>query len=288
VRSVPSSEMPIIDAQIHAYEQNHPGRPWLARLPGPPSATGAELVAAMRDVGVDGAVLVSTFTMYGYDASYAVEVRQQYPERFCLVAPVDPGDPAVEQRMAEWAVTPGAVGVRLVMMGGRRIDAADPAVGVVLAAAARHGLVVNLACAGHLDDVAQLARRSDCQLVVDHLGLAQLYRPARRRDPFAGLPALLALARFPNVSVKLTGVCTLSREPFPFPDIWPSLRRVLDTFGVGRCMWGTDWTRAVDVLSYREGVEAFATSDQLSVDERRAVMGGTATRIYGWSPVTRS
>jgi hypothetical protein len=32
--------MPIIDVQVHAYERNHPGRPWAGQLHGPESATG--------------------------------------------------------------------------------------------------------------------------------------------------------------------------------------------------------------------------------------------------------
>jgi predicted TIM-barrel fold metal-dependent hydrolase len=59
-----------IDSQVHAYERNHPGRPWLATLHGPPAVTGDDMVAAMDAVGVDGALLVSPFAMYGYDASY--------------------------------------------------------------------------------------------------------------------------------------------------------------------------------------------------------------------------
>ena len=62
--------MPIIDAQIHAYERNHAGRPWAAVLQGPAEVTGDDMVAAMEAVGVDGALLVSPFTMYRYDASY--------------------------------------------------------------------------------------------------------------------------------------------------------------------------------------------------------------------------
>jgi L-fuconolactonase len=49
----------IIDAQVHAYERNHPGRPWVGHLHGPPSATGDEMVAAMDTAGVDGALLLS-------------------------------------------------------------------------------------------------------------------------------------------------------------------------------------------------------------------------------------
>ena len=64
--------MPIIDAQVHCYERNHPGRPWHAVLAGPPEVTGPDMVKAMDEVGVDGALLVSVYTMYRWDASYAV------------------------------------------------------------------------------------------------------------------------------------------------------------------------------------------------------------------------
>ena len=51
--------MVIIDAQVHAYERDHPGRPWAGVLTGPAEVTGDDMVAAMDAVGVDGAVLVS-------------------------------------------------------------------------------------------------------------------------------------------------------------------------------------------------------------------------------------
>jgi L-fuconolactonase len=54
--------MQIIDAQVHAYEGNHPGRPWVGHLHGAPSATGDEMVSAMDAVGVDGALLVSPYS----------------------------------------------------------------------------------------------------------------------------------------------------------------------------------------------------------------------------------
>ena len=45
--------MAVIDVQVHAYERNHPGRPWAGHLHGPASATGEEMIAAMDAVGVD-------------------------------------------------------------------------------------------------------------------------------------------------------------------------------------------------------------------------------------------
>src|SRR5262249_47176577 len=103
--------MPVIDSQVHAYERNHPGRPWQGTLVGPDHVTGDEMVAAMDAVGVDGAVLVSPFSMYRFDASYALEVRTAHPGRFGLVKPVDPTDPAVADTIARWKATPGTIGI---------------------------------------------------------------------------------------------------------------------------------------------------------------------------------
>jgi len=92
------------------------------------------------------------------------------------------------------------------------------------------------------------------------------------------------LAPHNNVTVKISGACTLSHEPFPYKDIWDPLCRIFDAFGFGRCMWGTDWTRAVGMLTYEQGVEAFRVSDRLSENDRAALMGETLQRIYNWPP----
>jgi predicted TIM-barrel fold metal-dependent hydrolase len=173
-----------VDSQVHAYERNHPGRPWLGTLQGPAEVTGDQMVAAMDAVGVDGAVLVSPFSMYGYDASYALEVYAAHPGRFGLVKPVDPNDPGVTETVADWAATKGTVGIRVMK------------------------------------------------------------------------------------------------------DLWDPLFRIFDAFGFNRCLWGTDWTRAVGLLTYQQGVEAFRVTDRRSDSDRAALMGETLTRVYHWSPAT--
>jgi predicted TIM-barrel fold metal-dependent hydrolase len=171
--------MTTIDAQVHTYERNHPGRPWVGALHGPPEVTGDQMVAAMDSVGVDGAAT----------------------HRFGLIKPVDPTDPAVAEIVAD-------------------------------------------------------------------------------------LPRVLALATLPNVAIKITGAGTLSHEAFPFQDIWEPLGRIFDAFDLDRCLWGTDWTRAVALLTYAQGVEAFRVTDRLSDSERARLMGGTLTRIYRWAPTS--
>ena len=277
--------MPTIDAQVHAYERNHPGRPWNDVLAGPPEVTGDQMVTAMDAVGVDGAILVSPFSLYRYDASYALEVHAKHPGRFALVKPVDPSDPAVAETIAEWAATPGTVGVRIMLNREASPDPADPGLNRVLAAAARHALPVNLLAWGRLDQARELAARNpDTQVVIDHLGLQQPFAPPPPAEPFADLPQVLALAERPNIAIKITGAGTLSHEPFPYRDIWDPLGRIFDAFGLDRCLWGTDWTRAVSLLTYEQGVEAFRVADRLSDGDRATLMGGTAARVYNWAP----
>jgi L-fuconolactonase len=119
--------MAVIDVQVHAYERNHPGRPWAGHLHGPASATGEKMVVAMDAVGVDAAIIVSTFNLYRYDPSYTLEVYAQYPERFRVVKPIDPADPAVDDVLADWAKTKGAVGVQADVAGRADFRSCRPA-----------------------------------------------------------------------------------------------------------------------------------------------------------------
>ena len=278
--------MVTIDSQVHAYERNHPGRPWAGFLHGPAQVTGDDMVAAMDAVGVDGALLVSPYAMYRFDGSYALEVHKKHPGRFGLIKPFNPADPGVAEAVADWAATDGVVGARIMLNRPEASpDAADPGLNRILATAARHSLPVNMLVWGRLEQAKQLAARNpDTSIVIDHLGLQQPFEPPAPAQPFAELPKVLELAAHKNVAIKISGACTLSHEPFPYKDIWDPLGRIFDAFGFDRCLWGTDWTRAVALLSYKQGVEAFRVTDRLSASDRAALMGGTLQRIYHWSP----
>ncbi len=274
-----------IDAQVHAYERNHPRRPWVGAAIGLQEATGDQTVAAMDALGVDGAILVSPFSTYGYDASYAVEVQAKHPGRFGIVKPVDPRTPAVAEVIADWKSQPGAVGIRLLLSSHVSANPVDPGLERMLAAAAKHAMPVNLMCWGCLDKTNDLAaRHPDTQIVIDHLGLRQPWVPPAPEQPWAELPQVLALAAYPNVAIKITGGCTLSHEPFPYRDVWDPLARIFDAFGLERCLWGTDWTRAISLLSYEQGVESFRNAERLTDSDRAMLMGGACSRIYDWSP----
>jgi L-fuconolactonase len=146
----------------------------------------------MDAVGVDGAILVSPFSLYRYGASYAVEVLAAYPTRFRLIKPVDTTDAGVADVIADWKATKGTIGIRIFLNQDTSPDPSDPGINQALAAAAKNSI---LAASGRLDQVAELAARNpDTVRVVDHLGLQQPFHPPAPPDSWANLPKVLALA----------------------------------------------------------------------------------------------
>ena len=278
--------MPTIDAQVHAYERNHPGRPWAGVLQGPPEVTGDQMVAAMDAVGVDGAILVSPFSLYRYDASYALEVRARHPDRFALVKPVDPSDPAVAETIAEWAATPGTVGVRIMLNRDVSTDPADPGINRVLAAAARHSLPVNLLRLGAAGSGPRAGR-------------AQSRHPAGDRPPRAAAAVRAAAARGAlRRPAEGAGVGRPAQHRDQDQRRLHPVARAVPVSGhlgarSGASSTPSGWIAACGArtgpgrwscLTYEQGVEAFRVTDRLSDSDRATLMGGTLTRIYNWAP----
>ena len=164
-------------------------------------------------------------------------------------------------------------------------DAADPGVTNVLKTAAKCGFPVNILAWGRLEQTIAVAQRNpDTQVVIDHLGLEQPHAPPAPANCWDNLPNVLSMAKSPNIAIKISGACTLSHLPFPYTDIWDHLAKMFDAFGLDRCLWGTDWTRANDVLTYAQGVESFKMTDRLSASDKATLMGGALAKIYKWSP----
>lgn len=278
----------IIDSQVHAYEANTPQRPWDTVPNWPDHVTGDEMVAAMDKVGVDGAIFISSFSMYRYDASYAVEVQKAHPGRFGLVKPVDPLDPGVADVIADWKNTPGTVGIRIMLRKDTHLPADDPGLDRIARAAVAKDFPVNLLFWDNLEvGTALIDRHPDTRFIIDHLALLQPRTPpvpGEPWEPWANLPKVLDLAKRKNAVIKISGACTLSKEPYPFPDIWDPLARIFDAWGLDRCLWGTDWTRAYAVVNYENAVEPFRQTDRLTADEKAMLMGGACAKAYRWSP----
>ena len=149
-----------------------------------------------------------------------MEVQQAHPGRFALVKPVNPDDPAVADVIADWKKTPGAVGIRIMLTKEANRAPNDPGLDRIARAAGRHDFPVNVLFWGNVDaGTALIDRHPGTRFIIDHLGIMQPRVPPAPLEPWADLPKVLELAKRPNAVIKVSGACTLSREPYPFPDI---------------------------------------------------------------------
>ncbi|MGN6428034.1 MAG: amidohydrolase family protein [Leifsonia sp.] len=275
--------MRTIDAQIHVYEANTPERPWAGSGHGPAEALGEDAVRMLDETGVDAAVIVSPWSIYRFDPAYSLRVAAAHPGRFGVVCPIDTGSPSDARAFVRaWAGTAYAVGVRMMLIDDAIREAVrDGSLDSVFAEIAGTGLPLCVACPGELGTARRIAEgRPDVTLVIDHAGLRTTFTPPPPRDTLDDLPELLALADLPNVVVKATGLPSLSPGAYPWPDIHAVLRRILDAFGPERVMWGNDWTRTAEFLSYEQGLrylEGFAFRDE---QERASLLGATADRVF--------
>ena len=136
-----------------------------------------------------------------------------------------------------------------------------------------------LAAAGRTALVLDIARRfPDLRLLLDHMNLAL---DVRDGDIGPALDAVAPLAEAPNVAIKFSEMQGYSTEGFPYAVLHEPIKRIIDTFGVERCMWGSGYTGAR--WPYPESVRLFTEGlDFLSASDKETILGGAASRWLGW------
>ena len=115
-------------------------------------------------------------------------------------------------------------------------------------------------------------------IVIDHMAIP----PIRNQEMGEWARQMEALAKYPNVVVKVSGLGTASnRESWSADDTKPYIDFAINTFGADRLMFGSDWpvcTLAGDYAKvWNETNKALEGRPQLVID---AILGGTAQRIY--------
>src|SRR5258708_3556292 len=125
-------------------------------------------------------------------------------------------------------------------------------------------------------------RYSGLQLILDHMGVTAAMV---RDNPLAeGIATTVALAKYPNVSVKVSASPGLSRQPYPFRDVAEHIKRVLDAYGPQRSYWGTDITNSYARASYRQRITHFTEElSFLSEADKDWVMGRAISQRLRWT-----
>jgi len=272
--------MQIIDAQIHLWGTGLPSNLAHRQVT---AFTAEEAIGLMDEAGVDAAVIHPP----GWDpgsTDMAFAAVRTYPGRFTIMGslPLDEADSRA--RIATWRQQPGMLGLRYAFLHDpARQWLHDGSLDWLWAAAEAAGIPIAMLATDSLQEVGRIAERHPgLRLTIDHLGGKGGFTTLKDAEAMTHMPALVALARFPNVAVKATGAPGYSSEAYPFPAMHTWLRRIYDAFGPHRMFWGTDITKMP--CSWRQCVTMFTEElPWLSDNDKRLIMGEALCAWWGWN-----
>ena len=280
----PARRRLIVDSQIHLWKANTPDRPWVPgaqpQLPEP--FTIERLMPMMNEAGVDRVVIVPP-TLEGTRLDYAQEAVRRYPGRFAIMGRIALDDPQTAQRFPRWKEQPGVVGIRLNIATEQAKWLTDGTADWFWPAAERAGIPVMFLTSGQTALFGPIAERHPrLALIIDHMGVASAAIQTHGLANLIGQSA--ALARYPNVSVKLSASPLFSSEPYPFRDMAPHIQRLFEAYGPRRCYWGTDITNSLAKVTYRQRITQFTQElPFLSEEDKTWVMGRAIMDRLGWA-----
>ncbi|HSF05169.1 MAG TPA: amidohydrolase family protein [Methylomirabilota bacterium] len=275
--------MHIVDSQVHVWGADTPDRPWppgrAADAQKPYPISKEALLFQMDLAKVHRAVLVPP-SWEGDRNDLALEAAHLYPDRFAVMGRLAVQKPESRALVADWKKQPGMLGMRFTFHSEHyRHLLTDGSTDWLWPAAERHGIPLMVLMPGALDVLDGIAgRHPGLKLVIDHAGIS-----LREKAPkvFADLPSVCALARYPNVAVKASGMPSWSRQGYPFRDVHPAIRTLVEAFDPRRTFWGTDLTRMP--CTYRECIDLFTKElDWLKGDDLEWVMGRGVCEWLGW------
>jgi L-fuconolactonase len=273
--------MDIIDSQVHVWLADRPDRPLDRRGLDHTPFGYDELIAAMDRAGVDRAILVPP-SFEGDRNDYALEAARKHPGRFAVMGRVGLLGGGGRKQLSGWRNQPGMLGVRLTFHRDEdRPWLTDGTADWFWGEAEDNGIPVMVHAPERLAVIGEIAsRHPSLRLIVDHMGFA---RATMDDAAQAGADRMIALARHPNVYVKVSALPCFSTAPYPFRNLREPLRRVIAAFGPQRSFWGSDITRVPPSCSYRQVVTHFTEElDFLSAGDLEWIMGRGLAECLGW------
>ena len=279
--------MEIIDTHAHVYSEDLARYPLMPDpyLPPPGTGTAAHLRREMERNGVGRVVLVHTFTAYRWDNRLLADSTRELGEAATGVCALNPDDPASPDLLEDYFRNYGVRGLRVFPVGTGPEQTGPrsfelPGHHRLWESCARLGMVVcALIHAGEIETLKGYLRRyPKLPVVLDHCAnLAAADAPDGEN-----LHAVLSLAQFPNVFPKVTFVATGSKQPYPFGDTLPLAGRIIQEFGAGRCIWGSDFPTELWIpnTDYAGHLRLFTEELGLSAAEQAELLGGTARHLW--------
>lgn len=145
-------------------------------------------------------------------------------------------NPVSRETLQAWKSQPGILGVRLTFSNGKEAWLDDGTADWFWPVAQDIGLPVMMLPQNWTPKIAHIAAdHPRLRLIIDHMGLTT--RIVREGKTAEAIERTAALAKYPNVFVKVTNAISHSELGYPFRDMHPHIRRVVEAFGARRCFW---------------------------------------------------
>jgi len=273
----------VVDAQVHLWKAESDDWKWVPglvpQLPEP--FTIERLVPMMDEAGVDRAIIVPP-SWPGDRNDYALEAAQRYPTRFRVMGKIPLQDPRGAGLLPKWRGQPGMLGLRV--LNPKTLPwLTDGTVDWLWAAAEKAQLPVMCFALGRTSEFGRVAERHpELPLILDHMGATAAM--VRDNTIAEAIGQTVVLAKYPNVSVKVSASPGLSREPYPWCDVAVHIKRVFDVYGPQRSYWGTDLTNTYAKGSYRQRITHFTEElSFLSESDKDWVMGRAIVQRLNWT-----
>jgi predicted TIM-barrel fold metal-dependent hydrolase len=274
----------IVDAQAHLWKAESPDWPWVPgrkpQLPDP--FTIERLLPMMDEGGVDRVVIVPP-SWPGDRNDYALEAAKRYPNRFAVMGRIPVQDPeAAKKLLPTWKQQPGMLGIRLTFMRDQASALTSGSADWVWTEAEKHDIPIMFFAPDNLPRFAPIAERHPrLTLIIDHMSL--MVETAQERRIPAAIDDVVKLAKYPNVSVKVTSTPNFSHEDYPWRDTFEHVKRCFDAYGPRRSYWGTDLTNTLAKATYRQRIEQFTKEMSFfSEEDKDWVMGKAILATLNW------
>jgi len=130
----------------------------------------------------------------------------------------------------------------------------------------------------HLSNLKKLIERHpDLTMVIDHAS-----KPEIAIGEIKGWATQMAeIAATGNASVKLSGMVTEAATRWTTENLQPYVDHLLEHFGPGRMIWGSDWPVCTLASSYARWCDTTNTLlSDLNETEKSNILGGNAIRVY--------
>lgn len=282
--------MGLIDAHVHVWTDDishYPlARGYKVEDMKPKRFTPEDLFKHTKPAGVDRINLIQ-MSFYGFDNSYMTDMIALHKDVFCGTAVIDPAADAPDRLMSELAkkrvrafrIYPGLErGVQPNEGKGERWLQA-PGYEKMFAAGAKNKQA--LSCLINPDALPELDRLCrkypSTPVIIDHLCRIGVEGTIREDD----VKALCDMAKHKSVMVKVGAFYALGAKKPPYTDLAPFIRKVVQAFGVERCMWESDCPFQVVEQKYQDSLDLVRKRlDFLSDADRDWLLRRTAEKFF--------